>query len=87
MTNGMMASVLKLVEAQALRGASDEELVRRIAAGPDDAAFRAIAERHGPMVLGVCRRAVGCPHDAEDAFQAVFLVLMRSARSIRDPAS
>ena len=41
--------------------------------------------RHGPMVLDVCRQLLGDRHHAEDAFQAVFLVLARKARSIRDP--
>jgi RNA polymerase sigma factor (sigma-70 family) len=78
-----LTSVRKLLEVQALLRASDQELLDRFVAGQDDAAFRVIAERHGPMVLGVCRRALGCPHDAEDAFQATFLVFARSAHSIR----
>ncbi|MFO0797947.1 MAG: RNA polymerase sigma factor [Gemmataceae bacterium] len=64
----------------------DADLVRRYAAERDEAAFEALVRRHGPMVLGVCRRALG-GHDAEDAFQATFLVLARKAGALRDRAA
>ncbi|QDU23203.1 RNA polymerase sigma factor [Urbifossiella limnaea] len=64
----------------------DADLIRRYAAERDEAAFEALVRRHGPMVLGVCRRALG-GHDAEDAFQATFLVLARKAGALRDRAA
>ena len=66
----------------------DRQLLERFTArgGPSgEAAFAAMVARHGPMVLGVCRQLLGDHHHAEDAFQAVFLVLARQAGSIRDP--
>ncbi len=66
---------------------SDAELVRRFAEGrgsaESEAAFAVIVARHGPMVLGVCRRALCDHHAAEDAFQATFLILARRAPSVR----
>ena len=77
-----------LFEAGSAAGLSDRQLLERFTARgapADEAAFAAIVARHGPMVLGVCRQLLGDHQHAEDAFQAVFLVLARRARSIRDP--
>ncbi len=67
-------------------GLSDAQLLERLAGdsrAESDAAFAALIARHGPMVLGVCRRTLVDPHDVEDAFQATFLVLVRKAGSVR----
>jgi RNA polymerase sigma factor (sigma-70 family) len=66
---------------------SDGELLRRFRERRDEAAFEALLGRHGPMVLGVCRRVAGDAHAAEDAFQATFLILAKKAASIRHQAS
>ncbi len=83
MTSGPLATLFRV---GTLAGLSDVELLDRFRLGPaedSEAAFAAIVERHGAMVLEVCRRIVGDRHDAEDAAQATFLVLARRAGSIR----
>src|SRR5262245_48680761 len=66
-------------------GLSDRELLERFARRGDDTAFALLVRRHGPMVLGVCRRVARDTHDADDAFQATFLLSARKAATLRRP--
>jgi RNA polymerase sigma factor (sigma-70 family) len=72
---------------QAADGLTDSELLRRYAQNRDEAAFEVLVWRHGATVLGTCRRLLGSCPDAEDAFQATFLTLVRKAGSIRNGAA
>lgn len=63
-------------------GVPDSDLLARWAAGRDEAAFELLVRRHGPAVLAACRRLLADAHDADDAFQAAFLVLARKAASV-----
>jgi RNA polymerase sigma factor (sigma-70 family) len=62
----------------------DKALLESFLTDRDETAFEEIVARHGPMVLGACRRLLGNPHDADDAFQATFLLLVRRAGQLRD---
>ena len=71
-----LRSLESLFDAGALGGLTDGELLECFQSGRDTIgaeAFRILVERHGPMVLGLCRSVVRDPHDADDAFQATFL--------------
>jgi len=77
----------RMVNDQRLKEASDEELLCQFAAGRDEASFRELLCRHGPMVFDVCRAVLHSEADAEDAFQATFLALASKAGSIRRATS
>jgi RNA polymerase sigma factor (sigma-70 family) len=79
-----------ILRAGTFAGASDRELVERFLSRRGEfaeAAFEALVLRHGPTVLAVCRRLLSDPNDADDAFQATFLVLARKAASVRNSES
>src|SRR5262249_29041793 len=66
-------------------GLTDGQLLEDFSSRRDEAALGALVRRHGPMVWGVCRRVLHNYHDAEDAFQATFLILVRKASSLASP--
>jgi RNA polymerase sigma factor (sigma-70 family) len=84
--NGVFHRIRALAAVQTSRGSGDRELLARFLAA-DEAAFTLLVERHGPMVLGLCRRLLRDRHEADDACQATFLVLARKARSVRKQES
>jgi RNA polymerase sigma factor (sigma-70 family) len=79
----LLRHVRRLIGTSADAPASDGQLLDRFVAEKDPDAFAALMARHGGMVLGVCRRVLGHEQEAEDAFQATFLVLARKSGSIR----
>jgi RNA polymerase sigma factor (sigma-70 family) len=85
--NGVFQHICKLAAVQSAQQLGDHELLKRFAAGNDEAAFTVLVQRHAPMILGVCRRLLGNTHDAEDACQTAFLVLAQKAASIRKTTS
>jgi len=86
MASGSLGEVLRVLRATALQqeleALSDGELLERYVRGREPAPFEVLVRRHGPMVLAVARRVLGNEADAEDAFQATFLVLVRKAAAI-----
>src|SRR5262245_20043694 len=80
--NPIIESVYRLALAQPHPAGTDALLLERFLARRDEVAFEELVRRHGPMVLGVCRRTLLNHQDAEDAFQATFLVLALRAASV-----
>ena len=87
MVNGCASTTLRqvagLFQEGTLTGLSDRQMLERFVDRRDEAAFELLVARHGPMVFNVCRQLLRDPHDVDDAFQAVFLVLVRKAGAIR----
>jgi RNA polymerase sigma factor (sigma-70 family) len=75
----VLSQIQRLFQVGSASGLSEWQLLRRYLALRDESAFETLVARHGPMVLGVCRRLLQDPRDVEDAFQATFLVLVRRA--------
>jgi RNA polymerase sigma factor (sigma-70 family) len=84
MPGGQLDSVSRLSRLLADEDKSDAQLLERFVRHHDEEAFRSLVRRHGPMVLGTCRRILRREEDAEDAFQGTFLVLARKAAAIRN---
>jgi RNA polymerase sigma factor (sigma-70 family) len=89
MPSGQLGSLMqhlrRLVGGAAGADTPDALLLQQFTEQADEAAFGSLVARHGPLVLGVCRRVLHDEHQAEDAFQAVFMVLAKRASAIRRP--
>jgi RNA polymerase sigma factor (sigma-70 family) len=85
--NGVFENLRKASAMQTNRVLSDRELLECFVETRDESAFMVLIERHGPMVLGVCRRVLPNVHDVEDACQATFIVLARKAATVRKKTS
>lgn len=82
--NPLLRHVRRLADVGAREHATDAQLLARFQAGGEESAFASLMQRHAGLVWSVCRRVLGHEQDAEDAFQATFLVLARKAGSIRN---
>ncbi len=78
-----LGHIHRLFDDGTLAGLPDGQLLKRYASCRDELAFEALVQRHGPMVISVCRGILVDPNDADDAFQAAFLLLARKAGSLR----
>src|ERR1017187_8733898 len=91
MAQRQLGTVIEFIRASVCASDSgdqpDADLLARFVQTGEEAAFTAILQRHGTLVIGVCTRVLGNTEDADDAFQATFLVLVRKANSIRKGAS
>src|SRR5436309_10973887 len=85
--SGFLRSLTRRMAAETLTNQSDQQLVEMALGGEAETALEAIMQRHGAMVYRVCWRVVQHDQDAEDAFQATFLVLAQKLRNVRKRAS
>src|SRR5262245_54696230 len=77
--NPLLDQIRRMAAQEQLRQMPDRELLAQFVGQHDEAAFRILMDRYGPMVLRVCKRILGNDHDAEDAYQATFAVLTSEA--------
>ncbi len=82
-----LEQINRLFAGQSITGFSDSQLLDRFVAARDGQAFEALVARHGPLVLNVCRGILKDPNDAEDAFQATFLILVKKSDTFRGPVA
>src|SRR5947208_7626 len=82
MKNGLRKVLDHLRQTWTPTGVTDAQLLKSFILERDEAAFAALVRRHGPMVMGVCRRILRNAHDTDDAFQATFLVLVQKVHSL-----
>jgi DNA-directed RNA polymerase specialized sigma24 family protein len=82
-----IGSLLRTICAADPTGQTDAQLLRQFVTNNVEKAFAALVRRHGPMVYGVCRRVLADAHEAEDAYQATFIVLLRKASALTSCAT
>ncbi|QEH33524.1 ECF RNA polymerase sigma factor SigE [Aquisphaera giovannonii] len=79
---GSVPELVRLFDSGSAVALSEEQILERYIVHRDERAFESLVASHGPMVLGVCRRQLGCSPAVDDAFQATFLVLIRRAATL-----
>jgi hypothetical protein len=86
-TDSALGQVHSLLKVRSLGRLTDQQLLQQFLVMKEEVAFATLVERHGPMVLSVCQAVLHHTQDAEDVFQATFLVLARKSASIRKQGS